>query len=135
MPKTGMRHTVQMSILSTLLALVAFSFLAVGGASAHTLSQTRNSTHTASSVMTSTVHIRPTANGSFAIIPNAITVKRGTTVTIINSTKVRQIVFSIDPEVFLLFPPVATRTVIPQVNQELLQLYNTQTALIITIED
>lgn len=131
MTKTHMRRTVQITVLSTLFALVAFSFFAVGGASAHTISQASSSTQTGS-ITTTTVHIMPTASGSFAIKPGAITVKVGTTVTIVNNTSVRQIIFSNNPIVFLVFAPGQAETITPQVGQEQLHLYDTLSSLNIT---
>jgi plastocyanin len=132
---THMRRIIQISVLSALFAFVAFSFLAVGGVSAvsaHTINQAGSSAHTASSSTTVTVHIRPTVNGSFAIKPSAITVKVGTTVTIVNNTKVRQIIFSNNPIVFFVFSPGESDTITPQLGLEQIALYDTLSSLTIT---
>ena len=131
---TNMKRIVRLSILSTLFAFVAFSFLAVGGvstASAHTINQNGSSAQTASSIGV-TVHIRPTANGTFTIKPKAITVKVGTTVTFVNNTTVRQIIFSNNPIVFFVFSPGESFTITPQLGQEQIQLYDTLSSLTIT---
>src|SRR5580700_2150495 len=127
-----MRQVVQMSVLSTLFAFVALSFLVVGGVSAHTINQNGSSAHTASSSTTVTVHIRPAASGSFTIKPRAITVKVGTTVTFVNNTAVRQIIFSNNPIVFFVFSPGESFTITPQLGQEQIQLYDTASSLTIT---
>ena len=123
-------RTVRITVLSTIVALAAFSFLAFGSASAHTSSFA----HTASSSTTITVHIIDNSQGLAVFSTNSITVKSGTQVTIVNSTTVRQIVFSINPIVFFVLAPGAAGTIIPQVSPERLKLYGSpQASLLITI--
>lgn len=77
-----------MGVLSTFLALVAFSFLAFGSASAHAHALNR-STHVAQTATTSTATVsRIVTNqlGETVFRPNAITVTSGTPVKIVNKT-------------------------------------------------
>jgi plastocyanin len=131
MTNSYVRRTVQMSVLSTLFALVAFFSLTIGGVSAHTISQAGNSTNIAST-RTNTVHIRPDSNGSFAFSTTAITVKVGTSVTFVNNTKARQILFSNNPIVFLVLAPGQAQTITPQLGLEQIELYDTASNLNIT---
>ena len=111
-------RTMRMTVLSTLFALAAFSLLAFGSASAQTLSRTQ----TASTSTTNTVHISDNLNGLAVFSPNSITVKIGASVTIVNSTRVRQVVFGTKPSVFFTLLPGASKTIIPQFPQERLTL-------------
>lgn len=81
-----------MSVLSTFLALVAFSFLAFGTASAHTLNHRIQVAQTAS---TTTVVVRIITNtqGVAVYSPSAITIKSGTPVKIVNKTAFTKILF------------------------------------------
>lgn len=85
------QQTVRMSVLSTLFALVAFSFLVVGGASAHTVSQTQASNQAQSlpTCRSNTVQIMPKRVGKvfkMAFSCNSLTVKVGTPVVFLNTT-------------------------------------------------
>ena len=115
-------RTMRMTVLSTLFALAAFSLLAFGSASAQTLSRATNFAQTASTSTTNTVHISDNLNGPAVFSPNSITVKIGASVTIINSTKVRQVVFGTKPSVFFTLLPGASKTITPQFPQERLTL-------------
>ncbi len=105
-------RTMRMTVLSTLFALAAFSLLAFGSASAQTISRAQ----AASSSTPIAVHILAVFS------PNSITVKIGASVTIVNSTKVRQVVFSTKPSVFFTLLPGASKTITPQFPQEQLAL-------------
>lgn len=86
MTTNRIQRTVRMCVLSTFLALVAFSFLAFGSASAHALSR---STHLAQTATTSTATVsRIVTNklGETVFRPNAITVTSGTPMKIVNKT-------------------------------------------------
>jgi plastocyanin len=77
------RRTVRLCVLSTLLALAAFSFLAFGSASAH--AQTRTA-QTASTTTTTFVRIIINKQGQLVFSPSAITVQSGAPVRITNRT-------------------------------------------------
>jgi hypothetical protein len=111
-------RTMRMAVLSTLFALAAFSLLAFGSASAQTISRAQ----TASSSTPITVHISDNLRGLAVFSPTQITVKIGASVTIINSTKVRQVVSDTKSSVFFTLLPGASKTIIPQFPQEQLTL-------------
>jgi plastocyanin len=75
-----------MCVLSTFFALVAFSFLAFGSASAHALN------HPAGFAQTATV-VKIIDNPGAVFSPNAVTVKSGTVVKIVNKTPYSRILF------------------------------------------
>jgi plastocyanin len=81
-PTNCMHRTMRMSTLSLLIALMAFSFLAIGSASAHTINHSARSTQTMSTHSTTFVHILSISEFS----PSAITVKSGTRVKIVNKS-------------------------------------------------
>lgn len=92
------------------------------------------SAQTTNSNTTITVQIIDNSQGQAVFSPNAITVKSGTQVTIVNHTKVRQLVFSNNPIVFLNLAPGASTSIIPQVSPERLKIYGSPLAsLLITI--
>ena len=82
------RRTVRTSILSTLLALVAFSFLTIGGVSAHPISQTSSLAQTGSNCPANTVHIKFMPFGPNALelvfTCNSMTVKAGAPVVFVD---------------------------------------------------
>jgi len=111
-------RTMRMTVLSTLFALAAFSLLAFGSASAQTISRAQ----TTSSSTPITVHISDNLKGLAVFSPTQITIKVGASVTIVNSTKVRQVVFSTKPSVFFTLLPGASKAITPQFPQEQLAL-------------
>lgn len=82
MTTNRIQQTARMCVLSTFLALVAFSFLAFGSTSAHALSAAQ----TASSSTTTVSHIIVNNQGGTVFSPSSITVKSGTPVRIVNKT-------------------------------------------------
>ena len=83
MTTNRIRRTARLCVLSTLLALAAFSFLAFGSASAH--AQTR-AAQTASTGTTTFVRIIIKKQGQLVFSPSAISVKSGAPVRITNRT-------------------------------------------------
>ena len=115
MTTNRIQRTVRMCLLSTFLALVAFSFLAFGSASAHTLSR---STHVAQTATTSTATVsRIVTNklGKTVFRPNAITVTAGASVKIVNKTAFTRFLV-VNGELFPLSPGTSV-TVIPTQSQ------------------
>jgi hypothetical protein len=105
-------------------ALAALSFLAIGIANAQT----------ANNNTTITVQIINNSQGQAVFSPNAITVKSGTQVNIVNHTRPRQLVFSNEPIVFLNLASGASASIIPQVSPERLKIYDSlPSSLLITI--
>ena len=89
MTTNRIQRTVRMSVLSLFLALVAFSFLALGSASAHTINHSTSSAQTASTTTTTFVHILSRHEFS----PSAVTVASGTRVRIVNKSTISLLVF------------------------------------------
>jgi hypothetical protein len=87
------QRTVRMSVLSTFLALVAFSFLAFGTASAHTLNHRIQAAQTTSTTTTVVARIITNTQGRTVFSPSAITIKSGTPVRIVNKTAFMKILF------------------------------------------
>ena len=115
-------RTVWIAILSTLVALAAFSFLAIGSVSAQT----------ANSSTTITVQIIDNSQGQAVFSPSAIMVKSGTRVSIVNHTAVTQFVFN--TLVFLRVAPGASVSIVPMFPSERLKIYGSPTSsLLITI--
>jgi plastocyanin len=81
------QRTARMCVLSTFFALVAFSFLAFGSASAHALAHPTGNAQKAMTV------VKIIDNPGAVFSPNAITVKSGTTVKIVNKTPFSRILF------------------------------------------
>ena len=111
-------RTMRRTVLSTLFALAAFSLLAFGSASAQTISRAQ----TASSSTPIAVHISDNLKGLAVFSPTQITVKVGASVTIINNTKVSQVVFGTKPSVFFTLLPGASKAITPESPQEQLAL-------------
>jgi hypothetical protein len=88
-PTNRIQRTVRMSVLSLFIALMAFSFLALGSASAHTLNHSTRSAQTASTTTTRVVRIMSRQ----VINPGAITVKSGVHVRIVNKATINLLVF------------------------------------------
>ena len=80
-------RTARICVLSTFFALVAFSFLAFGSASAHALNHSVGFAHKATVV-------KIIDNPGAVFSPSAITVKSGTVVKIVNKTPFGRIVFT-----------------------------------------
>ena len=115
-------RTVWIAILSTLVALTAFSFLAIGSVSAQT----------ANSSTTITVQIIDNSQGQAVFSPSAITVKSGAQVSIVNHTAVTHFVFN--TLVFLRVAPGASVSIVPQFSPERLKIYGSSpSSLLITI--
>lgn len=89
MPTNCIQRTMRMSALSLLIALIAFFFLALGSASAHTINHSTSSAQTASTTTTTFVHIL----SRHAFSPSAVTVKSGTRVRIVNKATINLLVF------------------------------------------
>jgi hypothetical protein len=111
-------RTMRMTVLSMLFALAAFSLLAFGSASAQTISRAQ----TASSSTPIAVHITDNLKGLAVFSPTQITVKIGASVTIINNTKVSQVVSGTKSSVFFTLLPGASKAITPQFPQEQLAL-------------
>jgi plastocyanin len=89
------QRTARMCVLSTFFALVAFSFLAFGSASAHALAHPTGNAQKAMTVAKIVDH--PGA----VFRPNAITVKSGTVVKIVNKTPYGRLLFTGQGSVYL----------------------------------
>lgn len=87
MTANRIQRTARICVLSTFFALVAFSFLAFGSASAHAIS------HPAGVAQIVTV-VKIIDNPGAVFSPNAITVKSGTTVKIVNKTPYTKLLFT-----------------------------------------
>ena len=115
MTTNRIQRTVRMCVLSTFLALVAFSFLAFGSASAHALTRSTHSAQTASTSTTVYVRIVVNQQGRSVFSPSAITVKSGTPVRITNRTLYNKIVFTnqgtfdLAPGAFLTLTPTQSQ--------------------------
>ena len=103
------QRTVRMSVLSTLIALVAFSFLAFGSASAHTISQAQ----IGSGISTSVVRIKDDQFGRAMFHPSAISVISGTPVRIVNKTPSYRFLFIAQGDV-VLSPGASTTLIVTQ---------------------
>ena len=88
MTTNRIQRTARICVLSTFFALVAFSFLAFGSASAHALAHPTGNAQKAMTVAKIIDH--PGA----VFKPNAITVKSGTVVKIVNKTPYSKIIFT-----------------------------------------
>ena len=84
MIKNSVLRTIRMSVLSVSFAFLAFSFLTFGVANVQSAS--------AASVGSQTVTISVNQSGQAVFSPNKITVQLGTSLVIVNSTKVTQTV-------------------------------------------
>ena len=116
MTTNRIQRTVRMGVLSTFLALVAFAFLAIGSASAHTLNHPINSAQTASTSTTTVARMVINSQGGIVFSPSAITVKSGSLVKIVNKTIYSRIVFAdrvvrIAPGMAYSFVPAQSMTV------------------------
>ncbi|HAH00577.1 MAG TPA: hypothetical protein DDW33_09830 [Ktedonobacter sp.] len=80
------QRTARMCVLSTFLALMAFSFLAFGSASAHALNRSSQVAQTATTSTATVSRIVTNKLGNTVFRPNAITVASGTPVKIVNKT-------------------------------------------------
>ena len=94
MATNSIQRTVRISVLSVLLALAAFSFLAFGSASAHALAHSSGKAQKAKIV-------KIIDNPGAVFSPAAITVKSGTTVKIVNKTPYGRFIFTNHGTVFL----------------------------------
>src|SRR5579864_3604218 len=81
-----MPRAIRICVLSTFLALVAFSFLAFGSASAHALSRSAGGAQTTSTNGTTYVRIITNTQGATVFSPAAITVKSMAAVRITDRT-------------------------------------------------
>lgn len=91
MTTNHIRRAARICVLSTFLALAAFSFLAFGSASAHAL--TRQATSSSSTTTTVTTRIISNSVGRAVFNPSTVTVKAGTVVKIVNKTAFSRILF------------------------------------------
>ena len=112
MTTNRIQRTVRISVLSTLLALAAFAFLAFGTASAHTL----NSAQAASGSTTTVARMVTNSQGGAVFSPSAITVKAGGLVKLVNRTTFSRIVFAdrvirLNPGASYSFAPAQSMTV------------------------
>ncbi len=112
-PTNRIQRTVRMSAWSLFIALMAFSFLAIGSASAHTINYSTRSTQTASTSSTTFVHIL--SRSSFS--PSAVTVKSGSRVKIVNKSSLNLLIFYsggskvLAPGAALMLVPTQSQTV------------------------
>ena len=137
-----MRPTMRLSILSTLFALVAFSFLLIGGASAHTVSQARFSqvnsqAQTARSCPSNSVHIILIKVGQFTetvFSCHNMTVKVGVPVIFVNDTTGVQFIVNAIRTIVMRINAGAT-VKLPTTQPEQLQLfvYRFNTTLDVTV--
>ena len=111
MTTNRIQHLFRMSVLSFFIALMAFSFLAIGTASAHTVKPSASSSQTASNNTTTVVRIL----SRHAFSPSAITVNSGTRVRIVNKSPGFLLVFSNNGSHDL--APGAALTLFPTVTQ------------------
>lgn len=88
MTTNRIQQTVRMCVLSIFLALVAFSFLSFGSASAHAnaLNRSNQVTQTATTSTATVSRIATNKLGNTVFRPKAITVASGTPVKIVNKT-------------------------------------------------
>ncbi len=110
-------RTVRMGILSMLLALVAFSFLAVGGASAHSASHASSTAQNLKSCPSNVVHIVPVKVGQFIesdLSCHAITVKVGVPVVFFNPFNNEHFVENFALNILIRIAPGPGSTVVQQ---------------------
>ena len=132
MTKTNIRSRVRMGVLSTLLALAAFSFFAFGSASAHSVSHAARLANSGGGALTS-VQIRQTATGP-VFSPNKITVTAGASVSIVNDTqKQLTLVGPTAANVLVLNPGAAGAVATSQVGQLQVSIKSTSSTLTITV--
>src|SRR6266849_513417 len=142
MTNNCMRRTMHLSILSILFALVAVSFLLVGGASAHTISQAQFSqvngqAQTARSCPSNTVHIILIKVGQFTetvFSCHSMTVKVGVPVIFVNNTTGVQFVVNAIRTIVMRINAGATMK-LPTTQPEQVQLfvYRFNTVLNVTV--
>ena len=124
-------RTVRMGIMSTTFALLAFTLLTFGIASAQTTNHAKSSAIVSGNGM---VHISDNQVGMAVFTPDKITIRLGSSLTLINSTKVTQTVVSNSVVVVKLAP--GAKATITELKPGLLQfilLSNTSATLNITV--
>jgi len=87
------RPAVRICVLSTFLALAAFSFLVFGSASAHALSRGAQAAGSSTTTTTVTSRIINNSVGQAVFSPSTVTVKTGNSVKIVNKTAFSRILF------------------------------------------
>ena len=102
------QRTVRMCVLSTFLALVAFSLLVFGSASAHALTHATSVTQTTSTTTATVVRIVVNTQGQIVFSPHAITVASGAPVRIVNKTPFTKFLV-VNGQLFHLLPGAALR--------------------------
>ena len=88
MTTNRIQRTARMCVLSAFFALAAFSFLAFGAASAHALAHPTGNAHKAMTVA------KIIDNPGAVFSPNAVTVKSGNVVKIVNKTPYGLLLFT-----------------------------------------
>ena len=131
MAKTNIRSRVRMGVLSTLLALAAFSFFAFGSASAHSVSHATRLANSDGGTLTS-VQIRQTTIGP-VFSPNKITVEAGASVSIVNDTQKQLTLVGTTAQVLVLNPGAAGTIATSQPGQLQVSIKSTGTTLTITV--
>ena len=141
----SVRRTVRVSIVSALLALIAFSFLVVGGASAQTVGQVSH--HQASSqaqalpACSSNVdHIKFAKFGKFSeliLTCNSMTVKAGTSIVFVDTTQFQAFIVNNSFSILFEVPQRSSASLqVTQVGQLQVEVYGTphpQAVLNITV--
>ena len=108
MTTNRIQRTVRICVLSTFLALVAFSFLVFGSASAHALTRPTSLAQTASTTTATVSRIIVNTQGQTVFRPNAITVTSGAPVRIVNKTPFTKFLV-VNGRLFRLAPGTALR--------------------------
>jgi hypothetical protein len=98
-----------MCVLSTSIALAAFSFLIFGSASAHALAHAASASQTNSTTTATVARIVVNQQGQAVFSPNAISVTSGAPVRIVNKTPFTRFV-SVNGQFFGLPPGASFRT-------------------------
>ena len=102
------QRTVRMCVLSTFLALVAFSLLVFGSASAHALTHATSVTQTTSTTTATVVRLIVNSQGAIVFSPHAITITSGAPVRIVNKTPYTRFLV-VNGQLFRLLPGAALR--------------------------
>ena len=106
MPTNRIQRTVRMCVLSTFLALAAFSFFAFGSAGA--LTHPTSVAQTTSTTTAVVVRLIVNQQGAIVFSPHAITITSGTPVRIVNKTPYGRFLV-VNGQLFHLLPGAALR--------------------------
>jgi hypothetical protein len=105
-PTNRIQRTVRMCVLSTFLALAAFSFFTFGSAGA--LTHPTSVAQTTSTTTAVVVHLIVNQQGAIVFSPHAITITSGTPVRIVNKTPYGRFLV-VNGQLFHLLPGAALR--------------------------